>query len=395
AVITGIILFLGGTTALLLVESRRGLRSPPIFHSTAPDHSVRVPFRLDNGLMIVRAELGGRPFDCALDTGAAAPLWPGWIGIPARPGHAGGSVSDGGGTVVQYSMRVLSRLRLGGYEVRNLPGWAIAADTLRTTDAPGTRMPLLGNSTFAGTVLTIDYRSRCLTIRPPGAPLRARPGTNAQLLDFLPPEDTEHPGEELRPVVSAEIAGIRAPVNLDSGWLCLDVGLAPGLFARVRKASEKPGNALGKRVRKLFAFAPAMVTPVGQTAVRLGDAHPLKFRIRGFETGGGLETSHRAVLGAPVFRNFRVTIDYERRKVLLEPYPRNWLVLPRKPGPRTPGTVLTMTGVGRPRVILLPEETEIERTPAGNLVIDGVEVTFSEMLRHADSARKHTASSAP
>ena len=297
---------------------------------------VRVPFTKQNGLIIVQATLGGKALSCVLDTGDPLVRWPRRLRLAGKATGIRAQGTDAGGHGEAHEMVVLSQVRIGGYELANVPSWAVgtpddAAPDAGDADAPETlaggvwrRYPVLGNVVFEQVALTIDYRRSELILRPKSANAAATqrvPGTRTLPVQRVGPVFTTDTGTARGGflVFAGSVNG--QPVNF-----LLDTGLP---FA--------PGIVLAPGKRALLGDAPASsgqevraVTGLGQvSAQRFTDVSWLLGGVPGkgevivppqLATLGDDKTSIDALVGAYLLQAYRITIDYPRSRVLLEPY---------------------------------------------------------------------------
>ena len=188
----------------------------------------------------------------------------------------------------------------------------------------GDKNATLGNVAFIQTVLTIDYRGKELIIRPPKYDFtRQQRGARDRVLQMR--WTTDYPNKEREsklygyPAVRASLAGASFLCVLDTGWDGTEIGLTENFVSRhpsVQHAKHDltqfgalHSSAQAERFHDLDVTLPCLWPP--HTA-------PISLRMNGLVTPtlyGG-----EGVIGLALMERYRITIDYGRRRVLLEPY---------------------------------------------------------------------------
>lgn len=301
-----------------------------------PKNAVRVPFTKQNGLIIVQATLGDKVLPCVLDTGDPLVRWPKRLQLAGKATgiHAMGQDVSGAGAA--HEMVLLSRVRIGTYELTNVPSWAVGAQKPSPDDAAAPpdegitggvwqRYPVLGNVVFEQVALTIDYRKSELILRPRGVPdaaatPRRTPGTRTLPVQRVGPVFTGESGAAHGGFLALAGTVEGRPVNflLDTG-LPFETGivLAPNkrglLAAEASRQEVQAVTGLGQVSADRFTN---VSWSLNGGAAEKGDVIiPTQFALLGDN-----KTSIDALVGAYLLQNYRVTIDYPRARVLLEPY---------------------------------------------------------------------------
>ena len=278
-------------------------------HSNRPYHEVRVSFRGRNGWIDLTASSSGKAIDCILDTGDAFATWPQALSLAStdaqfhytqfmpysytRPRPAG--------------WKMLTDLKFGDYEMQDCASIAYDADSGDAGRSNGAL--IIGYPALAQIVLTIDYRKQELLFRDETYDVTRLPaGSRTYLLNMAAnPEDVH--GRYRQPIVEGTIAGQKVNLILDTGLAWGGVALAnPRLISALQQATH------GKTLFSLTAGTKG-VRVLPDTLWSLGnlvDQAPIDL-VPGF-------VSNRAdgVVGYEILRNYRITIDYERQKILLE-----------------------------------------------------------------------------
>lgn len=131
---------------------------------------ARVPLIKHGTRLYVKAWLNDQEELCQIDTGASSVEWPRELHVKGRLTRWHGQGCDVLGGCIATQTIVLPHVRIGGYEIANLP--TEMSDTSSSLFSPPQRSgaeeePNLGNPAFVMTVLTVDYKNAVLIIRPP------------------------------------------------------------------------------------------------------------------------------------------------------------------------------------------------------------------------------------
>ncbi len=287
---------------ILFVASTRWRVSPlvgvAVLNSRAPYQAVRIPFTLPFGpfgKIYVRASLNGTPIESMVDTGTDCILIP--HSMEASGAATGETVKFMGidGPAGQDRQIVLPSLRLGGYELRQASAWVKPADTIQSGVSADT--PVLGDDAFRHIVLTIDYAHRVLVLR-------------QSRYDFTSGGDT-HDGFVMDISQEADMPCVAGTLRGKPARLLLDTGLSGGSIGLTKQA----GGGATPAYLHLNNINCTLSGTVG------GMKRPMKIEGPG-EVFPGFDKSGEGAsvdLGAAFLSQFRVTIDYPRRRILLEP----------------------------------------------------------------------------
>jgi predicted aspartyl protease len=274
---------------------------------------VEAAFDSPANLIVVEGRIGGsRPLWFILDTGAQRTVIN--AAVVDSLGVELGDEGTATGSAGQSSMRWIPRatIRLGDVELRVDSAVSIALSSLEP--ALGHRIDgILGHSVFAQYVVEVDYAADTVRLYRPDE-YRPDPAARAVPLRIA----DEHA------MVDAELFVGGQPV---AGTFLLDTGASSELslnapFVRQHRLLERVGATTG---------GGAVMGVGGTSQSRSGTLDSL--RIGGFtlagpgvsmsmDTAGALAQDDRAgIMGAEVFRRFRVTLDYPRSRMLLVPTP--------------------------------------------------------------------------
>ena len=281
-------------------------------HSNRPYHEVRVPFRGKGGWINLTADSSGKAIDCILDTGSALAMWPQALSLAGTDAqfHYTQFTPYPGVRPRPADWRKVTDLKFGDYEMQDCLGIAYDADSGDAQRFCGTL--LIGYPALAQTVVTIDFRKKEVVFRDKIYDVTRRPlGPRAYLLNMVANPEDAH-GRYHQPIVGGTIAGHKVHLILDTGLAWGGVALAePKIIAALQQATH------GRLLVSLTAgttdvkILPDTLWSVGG----LVDQAPIDF-VPGFVSG-----SADGVLGYEILRNYRITIDYGRQKILLERNP--------------------------------------------------------------------------
>lgn len=277
-----------------------------ILHSDHPYHEVRVPFRRDSGHIGLIATSLGRTINCTLDTGCVFAVWPRSLPLASTDAHL---------HYAQFTpfdplqprpadWRIVSDLKLGDYELQNCAG--VAYNTDRSDSKQFPTALLIGYPAMAQVVLTIDYHKQELVFRDQSYDVtRLASGPRTYLMNMVSnPEETSEPTRQ--PLIAGTIGGYPVRLILDTGLAAGGVALAnPKLISKIQQTVG--GQPLFNMTTSGRAL-PDTTWSVGS----LVDQSPIDL-MPDF-VGDGVD----GVLGYEILRNYRITIDYGRHKVLLE-----------------------------------------------------------------------------
>ena len=326
AIAASLLLLFAAFYGLAHRDYKRDMPPAPTFvlHSAAPFQAVRVPFTLKkNGAIFVPVEVSGKTLNCQIDTGSPVFLWDKTLNLRGTKTGYTIWVSDAANEATPNCEQViLPQVRMGNYEVGGVSTFAM--DTGRDKKAVQSMVaslvdtaPLIGHEAFAGVVLTIDYHEKTLLLRDKSYDFTQKPlPPRALVLPFtLPPHEAFLYGD---PVVEGTINGVSARVSLDTGWpndSLLDARFAEKAF------STKPEEDNG-----IYFYPPARIT-LGENrlptpfstrkSAKNTSAAPVDMPMIAYPD---VPQDFDVNLGYFFLRFFRITFDYGRKRILLEPY---------------------------------------------------------------------------
>ena len=184
------------------------------FHITGRQTGTHVPFTLDSGSIVVDALINGKPEKCFVDTGCSSVLWNSRLHLTDQRTGIQSSISDAGGHTLSVQEALLTRVQIGGLDLHNVISNAVTSSSFEA------RMrPVLGDSVFAGTVLTIDYHQQELIIQPPlRYNIMSRIKYPQNVLNFHWVNPDIH-GMFGVPCFRAKVMTLPVEMTLDTGWV--------------------------------------------------------------------------------------------------------------------------------------------------------------------------------
>ena len=280
--------------------------------------------------LFVQVQLNGQDVLCRVDTGAEDVEWPRGLHIEGKRTRWNDQSCDILGKCIDTHTIVLPHVKIGGYEIENLPTDMsdVESGLFSPPPGPANDVPILGNPAFVQTVLTIDYKNSIMTIRPPKYDFtqqQRKPGDRILDIGWTSHYAVNNWRRGLygTPSIQAVINGFTCWCTLDTGAggseICLTKKLVEKHFslnkAKRSLASLDGANSSSQvpRLEKLMVSFPCTALPY---------AKPIALKLDGLVTPS-LDTDASdggAVIGLPLMERYRITIDYPRGRVLLEPY---------------------------------------------------------------------------
>jgi len=300
--------------------------APPtdvLLHSKLRYDEVTVPFTLASGQICVQAKLDGQKVRCSIDTGAPFVLIPQSLNLVDADAVLYLSVkdADAGGNTIEARRALLKSVQIGDYELRGVPVLVAPSAPSARSQANPDYYCLLGDSIFSSAVVTIDYHLRSVTFRNASynpAKQSHLPMTHSFPFHWAPDKvkvSVEHFGLI---IVSGTISGQPATLALDTGWSSDMMGINHTAYQRLFPASPFTKR---KVLNTTFGQAKGVYIPDLVCSLKSDDPrHPdLKFHQPALviaDQDDGVD----AIWGYAVLRDYRVTIDYPRQRIFLEPY---------------------------------------------------------------------------
>jgi hypothetical protein len=287
-----------------------------VLYSNRPYHEVRIPFNCDAEYIYLVGYVGGKSVPCALDTGSVFVYWPKMWQLPGRRTGKRSYLLDASEFTNTTEEVIFNSLRLGDYEMKNLPTQAVQADKKRAVDhtADYANLPLiiLGDFAFYRTSVTIDYETREVIVRDATYDVskHAQQGDEVLSLELLEGDANKTYGV---PCIHGSVMGHPVRILVDCGWVGrYEMGVTD-TFCQTYLSSMKPSKD-------------TFTTIIGQTTAEalpeiswsVGDIQDTSSARILSAFGGG--ESIDAVIGEAFLHAYRVTIDFPHKKMLIERY---------------------------------------------------------------------------
>ena len=295
-----------------------------------PGNEARVPLIIKHGGIFVTATLDDGPQLCEIDTGSDAVMWSRDLHLTGSLiGEQGQSCDAMDGCIPADTVK-LPYIQLDAFRISGLPTQRLDSESV-VFSPPLPNGPseyaVLGNPVFTSTVLTIDYQNKLLIIRPAAYDFRKsprHPGDRIVEMGW-----TSHTGDTSAerelfgwPSMRASVSGHSFWCLLDTGWEGPDLGLSEKIVHQIpalQKLPQKPvpfssGYSASSALQvPVLEFKVPCLSPEGAPSVILKSTGTLVK-----SPGGG-----QGVVGTYLMERYRITIDYRRGLVLLEPYAKD------------------------------------------------------------------------
>jgi hypothetical protein len=292
------------------------IRGPQfVLHSNCPYHEVRIPFNLDAGYVHMAGKIGDKSVSCVLDTGSVFIYWPKKWQLPGKRTGKRSSAQDISGLTDSTEEVILNSLRLGGYELKNMPTQAVQPDKKRaadhTIDTANLPYIILGGIAFYRTSVTFDYQTQELILRDATYVVSKHVSEERDKIlsiELLKGDPNSNYGV---PCIHGTVIGHPARILVDCGWVGrYKIGLSD-IFCH-------------KYLRSVKRSKDTFTTTIGQMTVEMisdvswsvGDIHESANAqiFPAFRGGEGED----AVIGEAFLHAYRVTIDYPHKRMLIE-----------------------------------------------------------------------------
>jgi predicted aspartyl protease len=288
-----------------IADRRFSIPPLPSAPSTAVE-TVTVPFRLEDNRIFLDVSINGQgPFDAEFDSGGSLVIPPEVLSDLnlAATGHS--KQTGGGEGFVTAARGNVATMSIGGAVVMN-PGFQSFA-----WDDEEPRRLLIGLEVLQQFVVHIDFDRLTLTLAPPTS--YSYTGTGSVLPFHF---------QDNQPEIGGSIDGIAAFLTVDTGdngSLLLTAPFASkyGLEERYRATIPYAGSAAG--------VTGGVWARVGDVTLNGADGRPLVHvdrpvtRISKQQSGFDAHRYVSANLGIGVLKQFSITFDYTRQRLILEP----------------------------------------------------------------------------
>ena len=306
-------------------------------HSTERFQAVHIPLTLNKwGQIFLPVTIDGKTRLWQFDTGSDVSNWPRGGDIKGEETEIARYSSGALGITGVEVNDVLSCVKIGKYECHKLSGYSRKVKKPVQVNNKGENVYLLNSSAFSQVVVTVDYQRQDMIIRnrvyDPAYEIIAK-GVHA--LEFSTVKsyyDEDKPVADAnygQIVLKSNIGGKSVDLMLDTGY-CNDWGL---LLKSDKYKVIIPPLKSGPHPVKEWKRKISVYTTDGLKSVLTLSTSPVDFTINGVkpkdmfaEKASVLcDTSddsakYGGILGAAVLRNYRVTFDFPRQRLFLEPY---------------------------------------------------------------------------
>lgn len=268
--------------------------------------SFSVPIRLEDNRILMPVSVNGQgPFDAEFDSGGSLIVPPAVVADLKLAAVGQGKETGGGEGFVTTAHGVVDSLSIGGAVVPRPAFHSFAWDDERPDRL------LVGLETLQRFVVRIDFDRMTMTLTPPAGFRYA--GTGAILPFHF---------QDNQPEISGSVDGIAATMAVDTGDNGSLLLIAPfarkyGLVERYHATLPYAGSSVGA--------TGGVWTRVGEVALNGPDGRPLLrvekpvTRISTQQSGFDANRYVSANLGMGVLKQFNVTFDYARQRIILEP----------------------------------------------------------------------------
>ena len=263
---------------------------------------VVIPFIPTNSLIFVNAIINGKIYPCIVDTGASFTYLPASLNLTSRPCFARNNVFVTYGdnfTRSNGDCRILPAIHLSQYVVHNLKTLQSAHNQLDIAS----NVMILGNNAFDRVVLTLDYRNRVILVRTHQYDLTKMKHASSDRI--IPIEYTKD---------SLSFSG---QVNHHPARFILDSGATNCAFTKAFCQRYGLKQQQGRDVITTLFVRAAHARMIKETNIGISS---LYWKATDIDIENDIDAHIDGTLGMPLFKHYRVTIDYFRHKMLLEPY---------------------------------------------------------------------------
>ena len=290
------------------------LAATPSYRVTSGPETARAPWSRGYPVPLLRVKLGGQSVLMAIDTGIQDLIVdPTYARIAEATLLPSRSFVFWNGERIAVQHAIVPRIELGGLRIEDLPAgvislrkWSMQANP-RAEPVAG----IIGLGLLRRFTPTLDYRAQALELRRPGVPYPSGPG--ARRIPFEIWGESEltvygsiNGGRRMAMVLQTGIGGcgVAAPSAVFD-----EVGVKPG---RISRAIKGAGNVLQGTPWTVVNVPSVAVGPLVRNKVRgwsgaLDDAELWRYGVR-----------RDAILSHDFFKDQRVTIDWEKRELVVE-----------------------------------------------------------------------------
>lgn len=290
------------------------LAATPPYRITAGPDEAKAPWSMGHTLPLLRVKLGGQSVLMALDTGTNDLLVdPTYARQAGAKMLASESFVFWDGTWISVKHAMVPRLELGGLTIEDLPAgvtslrkWSLQVNP-RAEPVAG----VIGLGLLRRFTPTLDYDRQTLELRRPGRPYPTGPNPRRVPFEIWGEADLTvygsiNGGRRMAMIVQTGLygCGIGAPSDVLE-----EVGVRPGKLSRAIKGA---GSVLQGAPWTSVSVPKVVVGPLARAKVRgwsgaLDDAELWRHGVR-----------RDAILSHDFFKDQRVTIDWEKRELVVD-----------------------------------------------------------------------------
>lgn len=290
------------------------------------DKEAVVPLTVKNGGIYVMASLSGEEHLCQIDTGSDDVNWVRDLHLVGKMTQERSEPCDALNNCVVADVVKLPEIRIGSYKVTDLPTDMLDSKSGLFSPVPRPDIdaePLLGNALFSFTVLTIDYQNKKLIIRPATydfTKMPRLPGDRIVQMGWI--NQTEDSSERQQvfgwPAIPARVCGKSFWCIVDTGWSDPKLVITSDLYTHLPFLQKLPKHLTTINA----AYSSASVPQLDHLSFQVPalPPHSQPITLQGEGTIIKPLGVAQGIVGTKLMERYRITIDYQRRWILLEPY---------------------------------------------------------------------------
>ncbi len=271
------------------------------------NQSVTIPFSYTGGEIVITAAVNGKP-DLAfvVDTGATQSL----IDSKQAPllgkiEHSDLSITTGSGSVPMSYMKI-DTLTIGGLVFKALP--MAVADLHALKFIPGKKITgLLGANILRQFLITFDFPRQTITLAHPDIRIDSKHAT-------IIPAKPSLGGAAL--MMEGELDGKKLDCLIDTGaaYSLIPHELAGQIAGKAFMGQQLVHGLDGKQVH--VNSEQFKVLKLGNVTI---DQPEFFVAAQNAKLGGMIANGSVAILGNPIWKNFSLTLDYKKQRIILRP----------------------------------------------------------------------------
>ncbi len=276
--------------------------NPPLL---AKNQSVTIPFQMFSGEIIIDVAINGKAgYSFVVDTGATQSLIDKAIAPQlGQTKESDLSITTGAGSVPMSYMKLKSLL-VGSLAFEDLPVVVADLGALKKVSLTKTLAGMLGANILRQFLVTIDFPNKKITFANPDN------GLPRQSVSVIPAKPTLG-GSAM--MIEGQLDGKKLDCLIDTGaaYSLIPYELAKQIGDKSVPADNTVNGLDGK---------PVQVAPGRFTTLKLGNEiieYPRFLVAFDKKPSGMLANGSVAILGNPTWRNYALTLDYKRQRIIL------------------------------------------------------------------------------